>query len=126
MVSQTRSNYVVTDEIMEGLRGPIALMMREEMKKLRDVMNEECNYRKWGYYCKESRGRCEQFFMVDNVPYGQKVSLVSIYLFDIALVWHRQFIVPLLVILCHWFSVKGFNYAKDLGTSFKGHLEWDK
>nr|GEU88099.1 hypothetical protein [Tanacetum cinerariifolium] len=33
----------------------------------------------------------EQFFKVDNVPDEQKVPLISIHLFDIALMWHRQF-----------------------------------
>nr|GEV61660.1 retrotransposon-related protein [Tanacetum cinerariifolium] len=38
MVSQTRSNFDVTNEIMEGLRGPIVQMIREEMENIRDEM----------------------------------------------------------------------------------------
>ena len=36
--------------------------------------------------------RCEQFFRVDNVPDESKVSLISIHLYDLALMWHRRFI----------------------------------
>nr|GEU80029.1 retrotransposon-related protein [Tanacetum cinerariifolium] len=36
--------------------------------------------------------KCEQFFKVDNVPDEQNVLLISIHLFDIDLMWHRQFI----------------------------------
>ncbi|GKB52226.1 hypothetical protein Tco_0902979, partial [Tanacetum coccineum] len=35
---QTRSNPAVTDEILAGLRDPVAQMMREEMEKLTDEM----------------------------------------------------------------------------------------
>ncbi|GKC49357.1 gypsy/ty3 retroelement polyprotein [Tanacetum coccineum] len=35
---------------------------------------------------------CEQFFKVDNVPAENKVNLISIHLYDLALMWHRQFI----------------------------------
>ena len=36
--------------------------------------------------------RCEQFFAIDNIPDDQKVRLISVHLFDKALLWHRQFI----------------------------------
>ncbi|GKC86792.1 hypothetical protein Tco_1147441, partial [Tanacetum coccineum] len=35
---------------------------------------------------------CEQFFKVDNVPDENKVNLMYIHLYDLALIWHRQFI----------------------------------
>ncbi|GJS92255.1 V-type proton ATPase subunit A3 [Tanacetum coccineum] len=34
--------------------------------------------------------RCEQFFSIDEIP--EKVNLISVHLFDTALLWHRQFI----------------------------------
>ena len=36
--------------------------------------------------------RCEQFFAIDNIPDDQKVRLISVHLFDKALLWHRQFV----------------------------------
>jgi hypothetical protein len=36
--------------------------------------------------------KCEQFFKIDNIPEQGKVNLVSIHLFDLALMWHRQFV----------------------------------
>ncbi|GJZ29099.1 retrotransposon-related protein [Tanacetum coccineum] len=36
--------------------------------------------------------KCEQFFKVDNIAENCKVNLVSIHLFDLALMWHRQFV----------------------------------
>ena len=36
--------------------------------------------------------RCEQFFKVDNVPDESKVNLISIHLYDVALMWHRNII----------------------------------
>nr|GFD14800.1 putative mitochondrial protein [Tanacetum cinerariifolium] len=36
--------------------------------------------------------KCEQFFKVDNIDEDCKINLVSIYLFDLALLWHRQFV----------------------------------
>ncbi|GJW59213.1 hypothetical protein Tco_0105944 [Tanacetum coccineum] len=36
--------------------------------------------------------RCEQFFKVDNVPDENKVNLISIHFYDLALMWHRQFV----------------------------------
>ncbi|GJU31340.1 hypothetical protein Tco_1174929 [Tanacetum coccineum] len=36
--------------------------------------------------------RCEQFFSIDEIPENQKVTLISVHLFDTALLWHRQFI----------------------------------
>ncbi|GJU85417.1 gypsy type transposase [Tanacetum coccineum] len=36
--------------------------------------------------------KCEQFFKVDNIAENNKVNLVSIHLFDLALMWHRQFV----------------------------------
>ncbi|GJX04159.1 gypsy/ty3 retroelement polyprotein [Tanacetum coccineum] len=36
--------------------------------------------------------RCEQFFSIDEIPENQKVKLISVHLFDTALLWHRQFI----------------------------------
>ena len=36
--------------------------------------------------------KCEQFFRVDHIPDDQKVALISIHLFEIALMWHRQFL----------------------------------
>ena len=36
--------------------------------------------------------RCEQFFLLDNIPDEQKVRLISMQLYDKAMLWHRQFI----------------------------------
>ncbi|GJZ95232.1 gypsy/ty3 retroelement polyprotein [Tanacetum coccineum] len=36
--------------------------------------------------------RCEQLFSIDEIPENQKVKLISVHLFDTALLWHRQFI----------------------------------
>ncbi|GJU93992.1 retrotransposon-related protein [Tanacetum coccineum] len=36
--------------------------------------------------------RCEQFFLIDSIAEDQKVRLLSVHLFDKALLWHRQFI----------------------------------
>ncbi|GJZ13822.1 hypothetical protein Tco_0549052 [Tanacetum coccineum] len=36
--------------------------------------------------------RCEQFFSIDEIPDNQKVRLISVHLFDTALLWHKQFI----------------------------------
>ncbi|GJW14001.1 hypothetical protein Tco_0018134 [Tanacetum coccineum] len=36
--------------------------------------------------------RCEQFFSIDDIPENQKVKLISVFLFDTTLVWHKQFI----------------------------------
>ncbi|GJZ09110.1 putative mitochondrial protein [Tanacetum coccineum] len=36
--------------------------------------------------------RCEQFFSIDEIPKNRKVTLISVHLFDTALLWHRQFI----------------------------------
>ncbi|GKC72762.1 transposon ty3-I gag-pol polyprotein [Tanacetum coccineum] len=36
--------------------------------------------------------KCEQFFKVDNIAEESKANLVSIHLFDLALMWHRQFV----------------------------------
>ncbi|GKC09615.1 retrotransposable element Tf2 [Tanacetum coccineum] len=36
--------------------------------------------------------RYEQFFSIDEIPENQKVKLISVHLFDTALLWHRQFI----------------------------------
>ena len=43
------------------------------------------NVREWMY-------KCEQFFVIDNVTEQHKVQLVFIHLFDIASMWHRQFV----------------------------------
>lgn len=36
--------------------------------------------------------RCEQFYIVDTLHMAHKLQLGSIHLFDIASMWHRQFI----------------------------------
>nr|GEU91437.1 gypsy/Ty3 retroelement polyprotein [Tanacetum cinerariifolium] len=36
--------------------------------------------------------KCEQFFKVDNITDDSKVNFVSIHLFDLTLMWHRQFV----------------------------------
>ncbi|GJV03303.1 gypsy/ty3 retroelement polyprotein [Tanacetum coccineum] len=36
--------------------------------------------------------KCEQFFKVDNIAENNKVNLVLIHLFDLALMWHRKFV----------------------------------
>lgn len=36
--------------------------------------------------------RYDQFYKVDNVADESKVNLISIHLYDIALMWHREFI----------------------------------
>ncbi|GJZ94276.1 hypothetical protein Tco_0666479 [Tanacetum coccineum] len=47
MASQTRSISVVTNEIMECLRGLVALMMREEMEKLMNEMRNATAEANW-------------------------------------------------------------------------------
>ncbi|GJS23051.1 hypothetical protein Tco_0451683 [Tanacetum coccineum] len=90
MAPATRTNSTTTEEILACLREPIAQLMREEMEKLREEMRTTAmefggdDVKGWIY-------KCEQFFKVDNVPDEQKVPLISIHLFDIALMWHRQF-----------------------------------
>ncbi|GKC49543.1 hypothetical protein Tco_1072288 [Tanacetum coccineum] len=93
MTPQTRSNPVVTKEVLDALRGPIVQLMREEMEKLRDKIRSAAieaststimRNQGWMY-------KCEQYFRVDNVLDEQKIPLISIHLTDIALMWHRQF-----------------------------------
>ncbi|GJV97359.1 hypothetical protein Tco_1548936 [Tanacetum coccineum] len=93
MAPLTRSNSTVTDEILASLRQPIAQSMREEMEKLREEIRTTSmeattsqlgRNQGWMY-------KCEQFFKVDNVPDEQKAPLISIHLFDIALMWHKYF-----------------------------------
>ncbi|GJS32495.1 hypothetical protein Tco_0530877 [Tanacetum coccineum] len=36
--------------------------------------------------------RCEQFFLIDAIAEDQKVRLLSVHLFDKALLWQRQFL----------------------------------
>ncbi|GKB03552.1 retrotransposon-related protein [Tanacetum coccineum] len=36
--------------------------------------------------------KCDQFFLIDNTPEEEKVKIVSVHLFDKALLWHRQLI----------------------------------
>ncbi|GJS91875.1 hypothetical protein Tco_0774511 [Tanacetum coccineum] len=36
--------------------------------------------------------KCDQFFLIDNTPDEAKVKIVSVHLFDKALLWHRQLI----------------------------------
>lgn len=36
--------------------------------------------------------RCEQFFLLDNIPEDQKVRLIYVQPYDKAMMWHRQFI----------------------------------
>ncbi|GKD58214.1 reverse transcriptase [Tanacetum coccineum] len=36
--------------------------------------------------------KCDQFFLIDNTPNEEKVKIVSVHLYDKALLWHRQFI----------------------------------
>nr|GEX74548.1 putative mitochondrial protein [Tanacetum cinerariifolium] len=40
----------------------------------------------------EEKGILMGFFKVDNIAEDYKVNLVSIHLFDLALMWHRQFV----------------------------------
>ncbi|GJV06167.1 reverse transcriptase [Tanacetum coccineum] len=119
MAPATRTNSTTTEEILASLREPIAQLMREEMEKLREEMRTtamelstsqlgrnqgdqkqnmqftrvtKIEFPKFGG--DDVKGwmyKCEQFFKVDNVPDEQKVPLISIHLFDIALMWHRQF-----------------------------------
>ncbi|GJW87076.1 hypothetical protein Tco_0162416 [Tanacetum coccineum] len=83
---------VVDDETRESLRGTIAILMMEEMEKQTNEMRNATVVDKgppWGEDIKGWMYKCEQFFRVDNVQDDQKVPLISIHLFDIALVWHR-------------------------------------
>ncbi|GJV55960.1 retrotransposon-related protein [Tanacetum coccineum] len=36
--------------------------------------------------------RCEQFFVLDQIPDAEKVNLISIHLYDKALLWHSQYL----------------------------------
>nr|GEV14308.1 retrovirus-related Pol polyprotein from transposon 297 family [Tanacetum cinerariifolium] len=36
--------------------------------------------------------KCERFFLIDTIPEDLKVRLLSVHLFDKALMWHRQFL----------------------------------
>nr|GFA12902.1 hypothetical protein [Tanacetum cinerariifolium] len=103
------------------MRGTIARLMREEIEKLKAefaeaamvdnggtiVRNPSENQRRNMQYSKATkikfpkfggddvRGwlyKCEQLFRVDNVVDNQKVSIILILLYDIALMWHRQFL----------------------------------
>ncbi|GJR75961.1 retrovirus-related pol polyprotein from transposon 297 family protein [Tanacetum coccineum] len=47
------------------------------------------------FYSEDVKGwlfRVKQFFVVDNVPEGDKIKIVSIHLYDKALAWHLQFV----------------------------------
>nr|GEX41774.1 hypothetical protein [Tanacetum cinerariifolium] len=90
MVSQTRSYSAVTNEIMKGLKGPFAQMIREEMENMGDEMRNAIVKANGGTVVRNQGDQRKN--MVDNVPDDQKVYLISIHLFAIALMWHRQFL----------------------------------
>nr|GEV08124.1 putative mitochondrial protein [Tanacetum cinerariifolium] len=62
-----------------------------------------------------------QFFRVDNVTNDQKVSLISIHLFDIALTWHRQFMRLLSSDIVPWLVYRG-AIKQRFGNSFEDPL----
>ncbi|GJZ17220.1 putative mitochondrial protein [Tanacetum coccineum] len=65
--------------------------------------------------------KCQQFFKVDNVPDEQKVPLISIHLFDIALMWHRQFMRLLGSDTVPWLVYRG-AIMQRFGNSFDDPL----
>nr|GEU50102.1 retrotransposable element Tf2 [Tanacetum cinerariifolium] len=65
--------------------------------------------------------KCEQFFKVDNVADEQKVPLISIHLFDIALMWHRQFMRLLGSDIVPWLVYRG-AIMQRFGNSFDDPL----
>ncbi|GJT20659.1 hypothetical protein Tco_0890596 [Tanacetum coccineum] len=65
--------------------------------------------------------KCEHFFKVDNVPDDRDVSLISIHLFDIALMWHRQFMRLLSSDIVPWLMYRG-AIMQRFGNSLEDHL----
>ncbi|GJY39911.1 retrotransposon-related protein [Tanacetum coccineum] len=149
MAPTTRANPTTTEEILASLREPIAQLMREEMEKLREDMRTaamevstgqlgrnqgdqrqnmqftrftKIEFPKFGG--DDVKGwmyKCEQFFKVDNVPDDQKVPLISIHLFDIALMWHRQFMRLLGSDTVPWLVYRG-TIMQRFGNSFDDPL----
>ncbi|GKD38609.1 hypothetical protein Tco_1258816, partial [Tanacetum coccineum] len=76
ILGQTRSSVGVNEKTRESLRDIIALLMREELEKLRDEMRK-CS---------------KEFFKVNNIPDESKVKFISTHWYDIALKWHKQFL----------------------------------
>ncbi|GJW99635.1 reverse transcriptase [Tanacetum coccineum] len=101
-LSATRTNSTTTEEILASLREPIAQLMREEIEKLREEMRTTA-------------------IEVDNVPDEQKVPLISIHLFDIALMWHRQFMRLLGSDTVPWLVYRG-AIMQRFGNSFDDPL----
>ncbi|GJY04844.1 putative mitochondrial protein [Tanacetum coccineum] len=149
MAPATRTNSTTTEEILASLREPIAQLMREEMEKLREEMRTtamEVSTSQMGRNQGDQRHnmqftrvtkiefpkfggddvkgwmyKCEQFFKVDNVPDEQKVPLISIHLFDIALMWHRQFMRLLGSDTVPWLVYRG-AIMQRFGNSFDDPL----
>nr|GEY20097.1 hypothetical protein [Tanacetum cinerariifolium] len=65
--------------------------------------------------------KCEQFFKVDNVLDEQKVLLISIHLFVIALMWHKQFMRLLEIDNVPWLVYRG-AIMQRFGNSFNDPL----
>ena len=78
--SQLNNGLVnTTQTIGQNGQNPISRMTKVEFPKFSGD-----DVRGWMF-------RCEQFFAIDNIPEDQKVRLISVLLFDKALLWHRQF-----------------------------------
>ncbi|GJT65179.1 hypothetical protein Tco_1016659 [Tanacetum coccineum] len=77
-VDDSTRRYV--DEALAGIRQS----MQEMLNQINGLSLQNQDVRGWIF-------RCEQFFIIDVIPDEQKVRLLSVHLFDKALLWHRQF-----------------------------------
>ncbi|GJX95248.1 reverse transcriptase [Tanacetum coccineum] len=94
MVIQTRQPIVLNPKNNDALRDTIAALIREEMENIREEMRNVASTSivGQGEYVRGWLFKCEQFFKVDGVAEDQNVNLISIHLYDIALMWHIQFV----------------------------------
>ncbi|GJS17783.1 retrotransposable element Tf2 [Tanacetum coccineum] len=74
------------NERLRSVKESLAQVTRalQEMVTMSQGINED-DVKGWIF-------RYEQFFSIDEIPENQKVKLISVHLFDTALLWHRQFI----------------------------------
>ncbi|GJU15633.1 reverse transcriptase [Tanacetum coccineum] len=91
MAPQTRSTAIPDDESRESLKESIATLMREEMEKLMAEMRAAAVAATASGSGMVVRPQ-DEAQRVDNVPDENKVNLISIHLYDLALRWHRQFV----------------------------------
>ncbi|GKB83565.1 hypothetical protein Tco_0950460 [Tanacetum coccineum] len=113
------NTHVLEDSVIAALRDSLMVSMREEMDRLRAELRNnvgetnigtmvrpnnkgqsvmpfsrvtKVEFLKFsGEYVRGWMFRCEQFFTIDNTTDEGKINLISIHLYDIALMWHRQF-----------------------------------